>query len=100
MRLLAASFLFAALVPPATAGPTLKDARERWLHGNYDEARELYQELAKDSKTGAAAVVGMSRCFQSQGQYDKALAAIDEALKGSAKNADLHARRAELLYLR
>src|SRR5438552_1264146 len=100
MRPLGAFLLILALAPTAPAGPSLKEARERWLRGSYDEARELYQELAKDTKTRDAAVIGMSRCFQSQGQYDKALATIDEALKAGPTNADLQARRAELLYLR
>jgi tetratricopeptide (TPR) repeat protein len=81
----------------------LKEARERWLHGNYEEARELFEEVAKDAKDAkqrVLAALGISRCHESVGEYDKALAAIDTALKDNAKNPDLLARRAELLYLR
>jgi tetratricopeptide (TPR) repeat protein len=81
-------------------GPTLKDARLRWLKGNYEEARELYEALAKDAKTKAAATVGISLTHQSQGDYDKALAVVEAALKDSTKDGPLLARRAELLYLR
>jgi tetratricopeptide (TPR) repeat protein len=84
---------------PAEA-PTLKEARQRWLRGNYEEARSLYEELAKDAKTRVPATVGLSRALESRGEYDKALEAIDAALKDTPKNADLNARRAELLYLR
>ena len=47
-----------------------------------------------------AAAIGINRSLQSQGEYDKALAVLDAAVKADAKNADLHACRAELLYLR
>ena len=79
---------------------SLKEARERWLRGNYEEARELYQDAAKDAKLRNGAAIGLSRCAQSIGEYDKALEAIDTALKASARNPDLLARRAELLHLR
>jgi tetratricopeptide (TPR) repeat protein len=78
----------------------LAEARVRWLRGNYDEARTLYEGLAKDAKTRDAAAVGISRTYQSQGDYNKALATIETALGQSPKSADLRARRAELLFLR
>jgi len=81
-------------------GPSLKEAQQRWLHGNYEEARSLYGTLAKDAKQKVPAVIGLSRTLQSQGEYDKALAQIDTALSDNSNSADLHARRAELLYLR
>src|SRR5262245_24221786 len=101
MRYLSASVLALAVAALAPA-QDLKEARERWLRGNYEEARELYQEAGKDVKKRDAAAIGVSRCFQSVGEYDKALEAIDGALKDkeSAKNPDLQARRAELLHLR
>ena len=101
MRYLYACWL---LVGPAvlagSAGPTLQEARQRWLHGNYEEARALYEALARDPGQKAAAAIGLSRAWQSQGEYDKALAAIDSALQERSRNAALHARRAELLHLR
>src|SRR5262245_59107943 len=81
-------------------GPTLKSARARWLSGNYEEARAAYEELLKDARQRAAAAVGLSRTLQSTGDYDKALAVVDEALTADTKNTNLHARRAELLHLR
>jgi hypothetical protein len=38
-------------------GPTLKEARQRWLHGNYEEARSLYETLAQDAKRTILATV-------------------------------------------
>src|SRR5262249_32963233 len=59
-----------------------------------------FEELAKDPKLNAAAAIGINLALQSRGEYDKAADALDAALNADSKNADLHARRAELLYLR
>src|SRR5262245_61180816 len=91
------------LVAPALLladGPTLKEARQRWLRGNYDEDRELYQELAKDPKQAAAATLGISRPWESVGEYGKAYDVVTAALSDTPKDADLLARQAELLFLR
>ncbi len=101
MRHLSALLLALALPALAAAdGATLKSARERFLRGNIDEAIPQYEELAKDAKQKPAAAVGLSRCYEAQGEYDKALTVVDDALKGDAKGLDLLVRRAEVLYLR
>lgn len=82
------------------AEPTLKEARQRWLRGNYEEARSLYEKLAAGAKDRDAAAIGLSRTWESQGEYDKALAAVENALQTDAKNPDLLARKAELLFNR
>ncbi|HLW68713.1 MAG TPA: tetratricopeptide repeat protein [Gemmataceae bacterium] len=79
---------------------TLQEARARWLHGNYEEARAAYAELAKADNAKPAVFVGWSRAFQSQGEYDKALEIVEKALKDRPDNEELLARNAELLYLR
>jgi tetratricopeptide (TPR) repeat protein len=84
----------------ADAAPTLKEARERWLTGNYGEASEMYETLAKDAKVRSPATVGLSRALESVGEYDKALEAVTAALKDEPKNAALLARQAEMLYER
>ncbi|HEY7315738.1 MAG TPA: tetratricopeptide repeat protein [Gemmataceae bacterium] len=99
-HLLACLSVLYFLPSPTIAAPTLKEARERWLHGNYGEAREQFEALTKDAKERSAAVVGLSRTLESEGEYDKALDVIETALKDSAKDAGLLARKAELLYLR
>jgi tetratricopeptide (TPR) repeat protein len=98
-RLCAVLIVVCAAALARAEGPTLKGARQRWLRGNYDEARTAYEALAKDAEQKTAAVIGLSRVHQSLGEYDKALAAITSALRDEAKNADLHARHAELLHL-
>jgi tetratricopeptide (TPR) repeat protein len=86
------------LLPAISSAATLKEARERWLRGNYGEAREQFEALTKDPKLGAAASVGLSRALESEGEYDKALEVIEAALKDHSKDTALLARQAELLY--
>jgi tetratricopeptide (TPR) repeat protein len=96
------AFLILAIAasPVPAEGPSLKEARQRWLRGNYEEARSIYEALAKDAKQATLAAVGLSRTLQSQGEYDKALEVLDAALRENPHSADLQAGRADLLYLR
>jgi len=71
--------LLAMRLAASAAGPTLQEARQRWLHGNYEEARELYETLAKEGNRRDAATIGLSKALQSQGEYDKALIVIEAA---------------------
>jgi tetratricopeptide (TPR) repeat protein len=101
MRATAALFLLLTSVATLnTAEPTLSDAQSRWLRGNYEEARVLYEKLAPDPKNFVTAEIGISRCLESQGQYDKALNVLDNALASHSNESELLARRAELLYFR
>src|SRR6266481_2695004 len=79
--------------------PGLKEARERWLRGNYAEAKSLYEKLAKEPAARVPATIGLSKSLQSQGEYNKALEVVDEALKAGPQ-VDFLARRAEIMYLR
>ncbi len=99
-HLLASLFVLCFLSRAVAAPPTLKEARQRWLGGNYGEARELFETLAQDATLRSAATVGLSRALESEGEYDKALAAIEAAIKDIPKDAGLLARQAELLYRR
>jgi tetratricopeptide (TPR) repeat protein len=92
-------FLVAIGSLPA-AEPSLKDARRLWLRGNIEEARAKYDAVLKKDAKNAAAVVGISRTYSSQGEYDKALGVVETALQAMPKSPDLLARRAEVLYLR
>jgi tetratricopeptide (TPR) repeat protein len=80
--------------------PGLRQARQRWLRGNYEEARSLYETLTRDQPQEVVAAVGLSRAWQSQGEYDKGLVVLDGAVGLHPRAAELHAARAELLYLR
>ncbi len=78
-------------------GP-LAEARQRWLRGNYDEARAGYEKLLDDEKLRGPAAIGIARTYQSVGDDAKAIAAVEEALKKDAKTPDLLATRADLLF--
>ena len=52
----------------AADAPTPESARQRWLRGNYAEARGQYEALAKDAKQKTTAALGLSRCWQSEGE--------------------------------
>ena len=84
------SILLLVLSIPAVAaadGATLASARQRLLHGNIDEAIAQYEELSKDAKQKPKAAAGLSRCYEAQGEYDKALAVVDDALKTDARTS-------------
>jgi len=97
---LSACLVFLCTASLAAKEPTLKDARLRWLKGNYAEALDDYKDLARDDKSRVEATLGISHCHQSEGEYDKSLAVIDTLLKDRPRESRLLARRAELLYLR
>ncbi len=99
-RYLSACLLLVALATVGSAAPSLKEARVRLLSGNYEEAQSQYEQLAKEPKNQPGAAIGLSKALQNQGEYDKALTVLDEAVKDHAQSADLQARRAQLLYLR
>src|ERR1043166_3872338 len=99
MKYLYACLFLLSVGVAAADGPSLPSARQRWLRGNYDEARGQYEELAKNPAHRVAATVGLSQTWQSQGEYDKALAVLDTALRDLPKETNILARRAELLYL-
>src|SRR5260370_18367180 len=99
IRFLCASLSVLVVAATGSAEPSLKAARQLWLRGNYDESLEQYEKLGEDAKLRPAVAAGVSRVHQSRGDYDKALDVVEAALKDAAKDADLLARKAELLYL-
>lgn len=93
--------LLVALVAPTDDPPLLKQARQRWLKGNYDEARDLYERVPKNYPAfKPRAAIGLSKVYESQGDYDKALGVIQDALHSSSGTAEVLARQAQLLHLR
>ena len=61
--------LLGMVVPVAADGSGLKDARQRWLRGNYEEARSKYETLAQDAKLKVPAFgyTTLSRALRSDG---------------------------------
>ena len=78
-------------------GP-LAEARQRWLRGNYEEARAQYEMLLDKEKLRGQAAIGIARSHLSVGDDVKALAAIEVAIKKDAKDPDLLAARADILF--
>lgn len=78
------------------AADPLAEARQRWLRGNWAEARALYES----APAGPRQVIGLSRVRESEGELDAAATEIDRALKSSPTDAALLARNAELFYRR
>jgi tetratricopeptide (TPR) repeat protein len=87
-----------AAVPAQDAGPSLKDAQQRLFRGNYAEARGMFEALAKDNQHKVAAAIGISRTWESVGEYDKALGVLDAALKDAPASPHLLAQRGHLMY--
>ncbi|MCI0641649.1 MAG: tetratricopeptide repeat protein [Gemmataceae bacterium] len=83
----------------AQAGGTLQEGRQALLRGNYGEAKEIFEALLKEGKSPAAAI-GLSKSLEAVGEYDQAEKVVAQALKDLPQSADLHARLAELYYLR
>jgi tetratricopeptide (TPR) repeat protein len=108
IRLIAFLFLFLPCLALADDEPKaakakkpegpLAEAHQRWLRGNYEEARAAYEKLLGDDKLRAKAAVGVARTYQSVGEDGKALGAIEAALKQDEKDPDLLAARADLLF--
>lgn len=101
------AFGSALLALPARAeGPAgITEARRLWQNGRYAEALEAYDALAaaKPAPAGAdAATIALGRadCLASQGEYEKAIEAVETArkLEGLSANPDLLARLAELRF--
>jgi tetratricopeptide (TPR) repeat protein len=78
-------------------GP-LAEAKQRWLRGNYEEARAQYEKLLADDALRPQAAIGIARTYLSVGDEAKALAALNEAVEKDAKSADLLAARADVLF--
>ena len=97
--LCACLFVLGCTYSLAAKGPSLPDARQRLLRGHYEEARALYEALAKDVKLRVPAVIGLSRVLESKGEYAKALDAVEKAAKEEPRSPELLARQGELLYL-
>lgn len=84
--------------PPPKEPSPLAEADKRLHKGNYDEARELYAELAKkNDKLKPGAAVGIAESYRLAGEYAKARETLDAAVKESPKSAEALAARSELL---
>ncbi|HEY8504990.1 MAG TPA: tetratricopeptide repeat protein [Gemmataceae bacterium] len=106
MKRLLTGVLVAASLPALAAAEDpenpLAEARTRWLRGNYEEARSLYEKHLADKRLRPAAAAGIARTWQAVGEHDKALTVLDGLLQQdeTKDHPDLLALRAELRYQR
>jgi tetratricopeptide (TPR) repeat protein len=92
------ALLLLVLAIPGFARADLADARKQLQRGNYPEARTAYAEAAKDPKQAPAAAVGIAAAWRAEGESDKALDTLSDAIKVHPDHPDLLANRADLLY--
>ena len=90
--------LLAVCLPQLAEAQSLREARASLQKGNYAEAQELYADLLKAPENRVPASLGLSRAFEAEGELDAALKTLDAALKDHATDANLLARKAELLH--
>ncbi|MEK6235286.1 MAG: tetratricopeptide repeat protein, partial [Planctomycetales bacterium] len=74
--------------------PSLKQARELELTGQYEESRELFGQLAEEHPLPAA--LGESRCLEARGKLDDAQAVLVAAFKKHPAKAEIPAALASL----
>ena len=104
-------FLFIALIMSLFLGacpvrasediaPQVAAARSLMLHGDYAEASDAYSALRDDPEASVTAALGLSRCHEATGDWDKASAVVATALERHPGDADLLAQLAELSFER
>ena len=89
--LLSSVFLFFLLFDPRLSvcddASDLSDATEHLQRGRYEEAAEAFEELLSEGEsdeTRSAAIIGMSRALENQGEYQEAITRLTEIAKPSA----------------
>lgn len=78
------------------AAQQLSDARVHWLRGRFAESIELYTKLVDQMPQREAAAVGLSRCYESLGDIERAADVLDRTIDELPGAHDARARRAEL----
>jgi len=90
----------AATVVGAAEPDKAGEARRLWQNGRYAEALEAYDALAPKAAGAGAVTVALGRadCLASQGDFEKAAEALEDAIKERKADPDLLARLAELRF--
>ena len=91
-KYLSACALLLAHVVLAPAAPTLKDARQRWLRGTYAEAREIYEELAKDESSDPILRLETGNAYRRIGEIHHKLGNTREAERAFQKAHEILGR--------
>ncbi len=83
---------------PAKPATPLAEARQRWLRGNYEEARVAFEKLLDDKEHGVPAAIGLARTWLDVGDVAKAKLSLEAADAKTPKNPDIKAWLANLDY--
>jgi tetratricopeptide (TPR) repeat protein len=67
-----------------------------YASGNYDAARQVFESLAENPKTGAGANLFLARLAKQQGNQDEALRRIELALKADDQFADAYSELGQI----
>jgi predicted Zn-dependent protease len=85
-----------ALLFAVIASDPLGVAREHLAHGRYEEALDAFADAERNGADQEAAALGVTRVYLETGQYDAAMARLDQVIAAVPSNADLLARRGEV----
>lgn len=91
--------IFGTALRAEEAERPLAAARQHLQKGRYAEALEAYGEIDKTGVAPAQVAIGRSRCFQAEGKWKEATAALKDAVKKNPRHAKLWARLAEVQFL-
>ena len=73
-------------------------AYRHWLAGRYAEALDGYGRLVKSGDHPVTTAIGLSRAYQSLGQWKRAIAVLESAVKTHPRDPRLPARLAEVRF--
>lgn len=88
---------FAMSMGTSTGSEGLRDARQQFLEGKYDEAESGYRELAKDASMRIDAHVGWTDVDDARGRYREAIERLRGVESEGAKSSDWHTVLAAML---
>ena len=66
--------------------PTLADARDKFLRGEYEQAAEIYAALGNEPGKEIDGAIGLALCRREVGEYTQAIAALT-AVEDHAKDS-------------
>jgi len=89
--------LFAMSTPGATGSEGLREARQLFLEGKYDESEARYRELSRDPSTRIDALVGWTDVDDARGRYREAIHRLRGVESEGSKSSDWHTALAVML---
>ncbi len=88
---------FAISIASSSGSEGLREARQQFLEGKYDEAESAYRKLSKDDSTRVDAHVGWTDVDDVRGRYREAIERLRGIESDGAKSSDWHTVLAAML---